>query len=70
MRTPPPTREQWRLAGELGGHSVAESVAYLAACADYEDEQAQRRRALPPGVITFDDAEPAWLTKVRRWFGR
>ena len=30
-------------------HSVSETLRYLSHCADFEDEQQSRRRALPPG---------------------
>jgi hypothetical protein len=49
---------------------VAETVAYLDYCADYEDERSQsRQRALPMGVIS-PDIEPRWVTRLRGWFGR
>jgi hypothetical protein len=30
-------------------HSVSETLRYLSHCADFEDEQQSRQRALPPG---------------------
>ncbi|HEY3090773.1 MAG TPA: hypothetical protein VGJ59_22205 [Jatrophihabitantaceae bacterium] len=50
----PPTRAQWVADSELnGGHTTRQVLLYLSDCADYEDEQVQRR-ALPAGVISPD----------------
>jgi hypothetical protein len=53
MRTPPPTRAEWAIEGELVGHSVEETVRYLSDCADWEDAHPQRR-AVPVGVVLAD----------------
>jgi hypothetical protein len=68
MRTPP-SREAWRIDGELHGHSPSETVAYLSDCADFEDERQGRYRYLPPGFVPGDPAEPRWLGRLRRLFG-
>jgi hypothetical protein len=58
-----------RIDGELNGHTVAQSIAFVAELQDVADEQQSRQRALPAGVIS-PDLEPRRLTTVRRWFGR
>jgi hypothetical protein len=62
------SRDQWRIDGELHGHSTGEVLRYLSDCADFEVQQDKRHRA-PAGIVTAD-AEPRWLTGLRRWFGR
>jgi hypothetical protein len=69
MRTPP-SREQWRIDAELNGHSVDQTLKYLSDCADYADDQRGRYRYLPPGFVPGDPAEPRWLGRLRRLFGR
>ena len=66
----PPSRSEWALESELRGHSPSETIVYLADCADFEDAQQERRRALPPGVILAGDCEPRRLTRLRARFGR
>jgi hypothetical protein len=68
MRTPPPTRAEWAIEGELVGHSVEETVRYSSDCADWEDAHPQRR-AVPVGVV-LADGEPKLVTRLRRLFGR
>ena len=48
----PPSRTAWYVDAELnGGHTVSETLAYLAWASDYEDELAQRRRE-PAGFVS------------------
>jgi hypothetical protein len=63
------SREAWRIDGELHGHTVEQTLAYLADVADFEDQQAGRWRSLPDGVIS-PDCEPRWLGRLRCWTGR
>ena len=69
MGAPPPSREWWAVEGELHGHSVAETIAYLSHCADFEDEQQDRRRLLRPSFVSLD-LEPRLVSRLRRIFGR
>jgi hypothetical protein len=56
----------WQVDAELsGGHTVAETLAFVAALEGVEENS----RPLPPGVITFD-AEPRVISFLRRLFGR
>jgi hypothetical protein len=66
MRTPP-SREAWRIDGELNGHTVEQTIRYLSDCDDAEQVAV---RALPVGVILAGDCEPWWLTRLRARFGR
>jgi hypothetical protein len=66
MRTPP-SREQWRIDGELNGHTVEQTIRYLSDCDDAAELAAAR--TWPVGVIPAD-CEPRWRTKLARWFGR
>jgi hypothetical protein len=64
----PPSRTEWALEGELRGHSVAETLAWASATADWEDKQVQRRALL--AYVILADCEPKWRTTLARWFGR
>jgi hypothetical protein len=66
----PPSRLEWALEGELRGHTVQETLAYADWVSDYDDELA-RQHELPVGVVLAGDgAEPRWLGRLRRLFGR
>ncbi len=65
----PPSRDEWLIDCEMrGGHAPAETIVWASWTADYEDEQEEWRRALPPGVI-LADCEPRWRTRLNRWLG-
>jgi hypothetical protein len=68
MRDAPPTASQWRLDGELRGHSPQETLRYLSDCADFADELAARRSM--PAQFVSPDCEPRPITWLRRQFGR
>jgi len=64
-KTPPPTREAWLIDGELrGGHTLAETLAYLDWASDYEDQVS--RHALPTGVISPSGVRRGLLARLRR----
>lgn len=64
----PPSRAAWLIDGELrNGHTVEETLAYMAWHADYADEMA-RHRSMRPGVVSPDGVESRWVTRLRRWF--
>jgi hypothetical protein len=57
----------WRVDGELrGGHTVQQTLGFIGALMDLEDEQAQRRAY----AILGGDFEPRWVTRLRARFGR
>ena len=67
----PPSRTWWELDSYLsGGHTVDETICYLDWVSDWEAEQQAQRRALPPGFVPGDAAEPRWLGRLRRLTGR
>lgn len=66
MRRPLAPLDAWRLDGEFNPHSVQETLSFVAALQDLEDE----RPPLPMGVISPDGVEPRWLSRLRRLFGR
>jgi hypothetical protein len=65
----PPSRASWAIEGELRRHTPTEVIAYLSACADYEDAQV-RRRAMPADFALATDVEPRAISVLRRLFGR
>jgi hypothetical protein len=66
---PPPSRVAWLVDGEMrGGHSVAETVAYLDWCADWADAHPPPRPQSP--FVISPRAEPRAVTRLRRLFGR
>jgi hypothetical protein len=69
-KQPPMSREAWRIEGELVGHSVDQTLRYLSDCADWQDQQQDRWRTLPPYVILADAAEPRWVSRLRGLLGR
>jgi hypothetical protein len=68
----PPSPTWWALDGELYGHTPAETIGYLAHCADYADEQAavRSRSAREPSFVISPRVEPRAVTRLRRLFGR
>jgi hypothetical protein len=56
----PPSRTEWLLAGELSGHCPSQTLAWLAWCSDYEDEQEERARAAPEFVISPPRGRRRW----------
>jgi hypothetical protein len=56
----PPTRASWTLESETVGHSPSETLAYLAAVADFEDQQAEQARAVPEFVISPPRGRRRW----------
>jgi hypothetical protein len=63
----PPSREAWLAEGELNGHTVAETIAYLDWCDDWQAEHAARR--VWPDVIVAE-VEPRLVGWLRRRLGR
>jgi hypothetical protein len=53
--------EAWRIDGKLNGHTVQQTLCFVGALQDLEDE---RSRALPPDFVP-DDCEPRWVTRLR-----
>jgi hypothetical protein len=56
----------WRADGELHGHTVQQTLSFVNALQDVDDE----RSPLPMGLISPDGIEPRWLGRLRRIFGR
>ena len=68
MKHRPPTHEAWLLDSFLQStHPPDESIAYLADCADLEDEQL-RQRSSPAWMISPVAGD--WLGRLRGLFGR
>ena len=66
MRRPLAPLDAWRLDGEFRPHTVQETLSFVAALQDLEEE----RPPLPMGVILAGNCEPRWLTRLRARFGR
>jgi hypothetical protein len=56
----------WRVDGELNGHTVQQTLQFIDALQDVEEE----RPRLPLGVISPDGLEPRWVSRLRGLFGR
>lgn len=59
--------DSWRVDDELrGGHRPSETLAFVGALMDLEDERIART---VPGFIS-PELEPKWRTTLARWLGR
>jgi hypothetical protein len=63
-----PSRAEWFIDSHLRGHSPAETIAYVSACMDAEDEAPRRR--VSPGFVVSADTDPSLRGVLRRLFGR